>query len=359
MRDWHGPSNGGRPDWWPETESWPPRGGSGSEAWTRFGRRFFRGAVLFVLVVIVLPLVAGVVLAVTIGGWESVGLAVVVIAGLGLLFAFGARLAIRDLRPVRELITATGRLADGDHTARVHASSRAMGPVVSSFNEMAEQIQSAEVQRRRLLADLSHELRTPLTVIRGEIEAFSDGVHEPTPARLDELLADVRVMERLLDDLQTLSTSEAGQLTLHFEPTDLVDLAASVVHNFGSSRPPVELRHDDQHIDADVDPVRVREVLTNLVGNALRATGDDGVVMVTLRQTDHRAELKVADTGVGIEADPVDAVFDRFHKGVGSDGSGLGLTISRHLVEAHGGEISIESIPGEGTTVTVRLPNER
>ena len=356
MRDHRWSGHGGRPQWWPEGESWPPQQGPGSAAWAGFGRRFFRGALLFMLVVVIGPLVVGVVLAVTIGGWESVGLAVLVLIGLGVLFAGGARLAFRNLGPVRELIDAAGRLSDGDHPARVTASGRAMQPVVASFNDMAEQLETAERRRRRLLEDLSHELRTPLTVIRGEIEAFADGVHEPTPERLAEVLADVGVMERLLDDLHTLSTSEAGQLALHPEPTDLVDPAASVVHNFGDAQPPVQLTRNEDHLDVDVDPIRIREVLTNLVGNALRATDGDGSVSVDLRRTHDGVAMTVADSGVGISADQLDAVFDRFHKGADSDGSGLGLTISRHLVEAHGGRISIESTPGEGTTVTVLLP---
>jgi two-component system sensor histidine kinase BaeS len=310
------------------------------------------------LVGIVLPLVAGVALAVTIGGWESVGLAVVVLIGLGVLFAWGARVIVGNLGPVRDLIAAAGRLADGDRTARVGATTRAMQPVVSSFNEMAEQLETAELQRRRLLADLGHELRTPLTVIRGEIEAFADGVHEPTPERLDELLADVGVMERLLDDLHTLSTSEAGQLTLHREPTDLIDLAGSVVHNFAGAAATVELFHDVEHLDVEVDPVRIREVLMNLVGNAVRATGERGTVTVTVRGTDDDVIVTVTDTGVGIEPGRLEAVFDRFHKGSDSEGTGLGLTISRHLVEAHRGRIGIESTLGVGTTVEFELPHQ-
>lgn len=356
MRERRGWGPTGPPPWWPEGESWPPRAGPGSEAWHGFGRRFVRGALLFLLVVVVVPLVAGVVLAVMIGGWESVALAVLVLAGLGGMLAIGAGIAVRNLAPLREMIGAAGRLADGDHSARVRATSRSTEPIVSSFNQMAERLQSAELQRRRLLAELGHELRTPLTVIRGEIEAFADGVHQPTPERLEEVLADVAVMERLLDDLNTLSSSEAGQLALHVELTDLVDLAGSVVHNYGTSRPRVSLRSDRAHIDAEVDPVRIREVITNLISNAVRATGENGEVTVSLREVDDRVELAIADTGIGIESDQIDTIFERFHKGAESDGSGLGLTISRYLVEAHGGRIAVDSTPGVGTTVVVDLP---
>ncbi len=356
MRSGFGRHGGDRPQWWPENEAWPPRGGPGSEAWRGYGRRFVRGAVLFMLGVVIVPLIVGVLLAVTIGGWESVALAVVVLAGLAIVAVVALRAAFRNLGPVRELIEATGRLADGDHTARVSDSRRAMQPVVTSFNAMAERLETAERQRRRLMADLGHELRTPLTVIRGEVESFIDGVHEPTPERLEEVLADIGVIERLIADLETLSTSEAGQLALHPEPTDLVELAESVVHNFAHTAPPVRLSAEAAHVDVDVDPVRIREVLANLIGNARRATPDDGSVTVVVSSSTEGPTMTVADTGAGIEPDELESVFDRFHKGADSDGSGLGLTISRQLVEAHGGKIGIESTPGEGTVVRVQLP---
>lgn len=285
-----------------------------------------RRVMLFVLGVIVVPLVIGVILATVIGGWESIGAAVIVGLAIIVMMLIAARIMFRRFNPVTEMVD--------------------------------EQLVEAEVQRRQLLADVGHELRTPLTVIRGEVEAFIDGVHEPDEERLTELLADVAVMERLLGDLQTLSTTDAGRLALHPEPTDVVDLAASVVHNFESSEPAVTLEVVDPDVDADVDPVRIREVLTNLLTNAARATDAAGEVTVRVARSSspgRTAAIEVVDTGAGIERDQLGTIFDRFQKGRDSDGSGLGLTISRHLVEAHGGTISIDSLPGQGTTVRVEL----
>ncbi|MEL7157354.1 MAG: HAMP domain-containing sensor histidine kinase, partial [Actinomycetota bacterium] len=173
------------------------------------------------------------------------------------------------------------------------------------------------------------------------------------------------VMEHLLDDLRTLSTAQAGMLRVHREPTDLVRLTAEVLHRFeteaGTGGVDLISDHGDR-VEAEVDPVRVREVIGNLVRNAIRATAPGGRVTVALTgppsaPTAEGVTISVADTGRGIAADDVERVFDRFHKGPESDGTGLGLTISRDLVEAHGGSISLRSEEGVGTTVLVSLPS--
>jgi len=317
---YRGPGHRGQcPDWWPEGEPWPPQTDDWSPPWGNAGRRVVRRVLAFIFLLVIVPLVVGTVLAVSRGGWASIGIAGVV--GLTLIIL-------------------------------VPLVARAM---FASFTTMEERLEHTEVQRRELLAEVGHELRTPLTVIRGELEAFLDGVHEPDANRISELLADVAVMERLLGDLQTLSTSEAGMLTLHREPTDLVELVASVLHNFANTMPPVRLEHPDDHVDVDIDPVRIREVVSNLVTNALRASSEEGSVVVRVSSEADTAVIQVIDSGAGIPPDQIDAVFDRFHKGLGSDGTGLGLTISRHLVEAHGGTIAVESVVGEGTTVRIDL----
>ena len=317
-RPWGAGHRGRCPDWWPEGEPWPAQTDDWSPPWGDV-RRVVRRTLAFLFLLVVVPLVVGTVLAVSIGGLASIGIAGIV--GLTLIIL-------------------------------VPLVARAM---FASFTTMEERLEHTEVQRRELLAEVGHELRTPLTVIRGELEAFLDGVHEPDANRISELLADVAVMERLLGDLQTLSTSEAGMLTLHTEPTDLVELVASVLHNFATATPPVRLEHPDEHVDVDIDPVRIREVVSNLVTNALRATAEDGSVVVRVASEADAAVIQVVDSGSGIPPDQLDAVFDRFHKGLGSDGTGLGLTVSRHLVEAHGGTIAVDSVVGEGTTVRIDL----
>jgi signal transduction histidine kinase len=279
---------------------------------------------------------------------------------LVLTVAIFGRFAFRTLVPVRDLIRSAGSLADGDYSVRVETSSPAVRPVVTSFNQMAERLESADEQRRQLLGDLGHELRTPLTVIRGEIEAMLDGVHQVDPENLELLLDEVQVMERLLEDLRTLSLAEAGALALHPEPTDLVDLVGDVSEAHrrlaGAREVVMSIEAPDSLPEVVVDPVRIREVVANLIVNSLRAMPDGGLLTLGVNEEADSVLITVKDTGIGLPADEVDRAFERFHKGSSSSGSGLGLTISRDLIEAHGGSIAMESEPGIGTAVSVRVP---
>ena len=241
------------------------------------------------------------------------------------------------------------------------AALRAVRQLTDGFDTMAARLETDERQRRTLLADVSHELRTPLTVVQGNLEAILDGVYPPDPAHLGVILDETRVLGRLIDDLRTLALSEAGTLALHPEPTDPDVLVGDVVRSFepAAAAAGVELTAD---IEGDlpileIDPVRIREVLANLVANALRHTPAGGRVTVAGGVEDGRwVRLEVARHGRGIEPALLPHVFDRFVKGDDSRGSGLGLAIARQLVVAHGGEIAAESAPGSGTTIRVRLP---
>jgi two-component system sensor histidine kinase BaeS len=295
----------------------------------------------------------------------DVGAAVGAVVLIGLMVATLGVLIGRSVRrtwlPVRDLIRAAGAVADGDYSARAQpASSAAIQPVVRSFNDMAARLEQADAQRRQLLADLGHELRTPLTVVRGEIEAMIDGVHDADTEHLELLLVEVSVMERLLVDLRTLSLAEAGALALHPEPTDLSELVADVADSYRrvarDAGVGIETQLDGELGEVDVDPVRIREVITNLVVNALGAMPDGGSLLLATERSADGTAIEVRDTGTGIGEDDLRLVFDRFHKGPQSPGSGLGLTISRDLVEAHGGTIDISSKHGVGTTVRVILP---
>jgi two-component system sensor histidine kinase BaeS len=359
MPSQHWEWKGEKPDWGRFSEK---RADSSPEQW-RGIRRFFG----FVFFAVFLTMVAAVGLVIWLL-FQVASTASVRIVAFPSLLIIGAVLVLRSVfrtwRPVRGLVGMTGSLADGDYTVRAsEPRSGSMRPVVRSFNQMADRLEDADEQRRRLLADLGHEIRTPLTVVRGEIEAMIDGVHDPDPDHLEGLLDEVRVMERLVEDLRTLSLAEAGELSMHPEPTDLSALVGDVVdsHRSAADRSGVvtHISCDEALGEVDVDPVRIREVVANLIVNSLRAMPDGGALSVRVRGTSHDlAEIVVEDTGVGIPAADVEHVFDRFHKGDSSEGSGLGLTISRDLVEAHGGSIAMSSDTGSGTTVTVTLPRE-
>ena len=288
--------------------------------------------------------------------------AVAVVVVLILAIVIGGRVFVGTVRPMAELAAASERLADGEPDVRVEP--RGPGPVRrlgASFNAMAERLDRSRDDRRALLADVTHELRTPLTVISGGLEAMLDGVHPMDEDHVSPILAEAIVMDRLLDDLRTISLAEAGALPLHREPVDLVAIATEVVaaqRTVADARRVALVTAGDASVEADVDPVRVREILVNLVANAVRHTPAGGRVTVEARSLGADALLTVIDTGEGIPPDEIDRVFDRFHRRSDAGGSGLGLTIVRDLAAAHGGSVEVESdgVPGRGSTFRVRLP---
>jgi two-component system sensor histidine kinase BaeS len=286
--------------------------------------------------------------------------AVVVVIVLAVLFfvrVFGS-----SIRPLADIAAATERLADGEPGVRVGVrGTRQVRGLASSFNAMAERLDRSRDDRRALLADVTHELRTPLTVITGGLEAMLDGVHPADEDHLAPILAETRVMDRLLDDLRTLSLADAGVLALHREPADLRAIANEVVASAASQAAVrgVTVRTGGvERLVTSVDPVRVREILVNLVANAIRHTPATGTIDVTVAVEGDEAVLTVRDTGEGIVAADLARVFDRFQRRADSGGSGLGLAIVRDLATAHGGsaEAASDGVPGAGSTFRVRLP---
>jgi two-component system OmpR family sensor kinase/two-component system sensor histidine kinase BaeS len=232
-----------------------------------------------------------------------------------------------------------------------------------AFNTMTERLENHDRQRRNLMADVAHELRTPLTVMQGKLEGLVDGVYSPSPAQLQQLLEETHVLSRLVEDLRTLALSESGALKLHKQPVDPADLVRDAVRAYAAAaeRRGVTLTVDasDDLPSIEIDPVRIREVITNLLSNALHHTPRGGSVSVRAdADTDRRLSITVRDTGRGMTAEEIARAFDRFYKGTESRGSGLGLTIARSLVAAHGGEIHAESAPGQGTVIAFTIPFE-
>jgi signal transduction histidine kinase len=363
------------PEWWPAEEPWPPRGGRGP--WGRRGawggRRgpWSRGfGCLFGL--FFLLGIAGLIGIVTtilqhVGPLGSLArfFGFVLVIGVIAAVLLSGRTFRRVAGSLDELTEAADRVESGDYSVRVPEATRGPRPMrnlARGFNQMVARLEIDEAQRRRLLADVSHELRTPLTVVQGNIEAILDGVHEADESHLAAILEETRVLGRLVDDLRTVALSETGSLPLHREPTDLSVLATDAEGSFRAAADAagvklvVEIADDIPLLD--VDPVRIREVISNLVANALRHTPSGGSITVDARVGDARSDVVVTvrDTGSGIEPDLLLHVFDRFAKAPGSRGSGLGLAIARGLVEAHGGSIDVQSTPGRGSTFRFRLP---
>ncbi len=353
----------GREDWREyRREMWRRRrsGEWGGGPWQRGPGPFFGCLFGLIFLVIVGSLVAASATVLSTLGPLPGAIALIVV--LFVLLGLGAGLR-RSARTLDALVDAAGRVEAGDYEIRVPVSDRGMRPVrhlARGFNTMVERLERDEDQRRTLLNDVSHELRTPLTVIAGNLEAMIDGVHPADEAHLSAILEETRVMERLIDDLRTVALSEAGTLQLHREPTDIDVLVDEVVRSFqgaaGKTGVTVTAEVPTDLPILDVDPVRIREVLANLVANGVRHTPSGGTVAVRGEVADDRLVLRVADTGPGIDPALLPHVFDRFVKGAGSAGSGLGLAIARHLVAAHGGDLTVESTGTAGTTFRVSLP---
>ena len=282
---------------------------------------------------------------------------------LGIIFvvaivalAVGATYNLRRLsRPLDELLAASNRVAEGDYSARLEEQGPPEARMVArTFNSMAERLQATDRQRRDMLADVTHELRTPLTVIRGEVEGMLDGVYPAEESRLRSILDETQLLSRLVDDLRTLAMAEAGALQLRREPTDVAELILETVsaHRSASEAKGVRIEMSlEPAPSADVDPARVREVLSNILMNALRHTPSGGQISVAYAGS----EISVSDTGSGIAPEILPHIFERFYKSGDSGGMGLGLSIAKYLVEAHGGTIRAESVPTGGTRIVFGL----
>ena len=269
------------------------------------------------------------------------------------------------LSPLRSLQTAAEQLGAGDLSQRVAITrDDEVGEMARTFNAMAEGLEQAEAQRRNLMADVAHELRTPLANIQGYVEAIRDGVVEADESTIDTLHQQVLHLAHLIEDLRLLALAEAGALRLDPQTGDIDDLARTSVE---AIRPRAEAKGVALTMSAGTVPPtkfdreRIGQVVANLLENAVRHTSEGGSVSVTTEVINRNVRVSVQDTGSGIPADELAHVFERFHRVDPSrtratGGAGLGLTIAKQLVEAHGGSIRVESILGEGSTFSFELP---
>ncbi len=334
------------PEWWPEGERWPPRQSGPQFRW-------------WWLIPPLLLFGTCISFAVSSRERDFHWFPWFPLLFVFLFFLLGRRRFRPRWFPVRSLVNASARLAEGDYGVRVtNVEGGPLREVIASFNEMARRLESASEQRRQLLADLGHELRTPLTVLQGEIEALIDGVHPPEPDQLNRLLEEIGVMSHLLDDLRTLSLSEAGELKLEKEEVDLRGLLEDAASSYAgvADRARVKIVIDSAPGSVQADPVRLREVVANLLSNAIRHSQPGDVVIVGNRPIEAGHEMTVTDQGRGIPPELLPHVFERFVKGSDSRGTGLGLSIARDLVRAHGGVISARSREEGGTTICFSIP---
>lgn len=295
---------------------------------------------------------------------RSLLLAALLAAALSL--ALGVAVSRLLTAPLARLTRAAQAIAGGDLAQRVPARSRdEVGALGHAFNDMAASLAESETLRRNLVADVSHELRTPLTVIQGNLQAILDGVYPLEMAQMTSLYDETRLLTRLVEDLHELALAEAGQLRLERLPVNVSDLLRSVVAQFArvAKAEGVKLtlaaEGDLPEVMGDTD--RLAQVLSNLLGNAVRHTPPGGWIAVRAERAGEQVRIQVADSGTGIAPEDLPHVFDRFYRGDKSrsrrnGGAGLGLAIARQLVTAHGGQIEVSSAVGQGTTFTVWLP---
>jgi two-component system sensor histidine kinase BaeS len=286
-------------------------------------------------------------------------------AGLAALLALIVAIAVsrRLTRPVDRLIEVATAVGGGDRSARVGTlgGPTELAKLGETFDEMADALDRQEQLRRDLVADVAHELRTPVAVLQAGHEALLDGIVDATPVQLASLRDEVLRLARMVDDLQALAAAEAAALQLTLRPGDLAEIAAtaadSLAGRFEAGQITLERRLEPAPVRADGR--WMHQVITNLLSNSAKFTPAGGKVIVTTAVDGGRATLTVSDTGVGIAADQLPRIFERFWRGTnstGASGSGVGLAVVAELVRAHDGDIAVDSTPGEGTLMVVSLP---
>jgi len=328
------------------------------------GRRFRRGVFgVFLLVVLLVAALASIVASLASGTHPKpfITISVAALVLIGLIVT--ARWLWRSGRSIGALMDAADRVAGGDYTTRVgEVPGRPYQRLAAAFDEMTTRLQTNEERRRELLADVAHELRTPLQAIRGATEGMLDGLYPADAEHLRPVLERTDVMARLLDDLRTLSMAEAGVLELHPETVDPRAAAADAIAALRGTSDGVTFTvvADAAPATIEADPVRLAEILTNLLANAARYTTSDGDVTITISADGPGggARFVVDDTGPGISADQLPHVFDRFVRSADRGGTGLGLAIAKRLVEAHGGTIEAGTAPGGGTRMRFDIPGD-
>jgi two-component system OmpR family sensor kinase/two-component system sensor histidine kinase BaeS len=288
----------------------------------------------------------------------------VIVGGLGTVYSLYSRYG----RPLQQIFGAIDSVSEGDLSVRVpDDSSPQFGELITRFNKMVGDLERADKQRRDLTADIAHELRSPLHIIQGKLEGMQDGVYTANAQHIGDALDETRLLARLVDDLQTLSLAESGQLPLHKTQVVLGELLRDAANSFAAQADIAKVglvtTTGGLALVLNADSQRLGQVLANLISNALRYTSAGGVISLAGEAIQPgRVRITVRDTGSGIPAKDLPFIFDRFWRGEkartrdGHANSGLGLAISRQLILAHGGTIEARSDVGRGTEFVIELP---
>jgi two-component system sensor histidine kinase BaeS len=368
-RGWVDPSDPGapprrRPPWWPEGEPFPPTWRRGRHGPPRFIRRLGCFFVSFLVLIAISSLAIGVLLRTMLGGsGTSIWLELLAFFALCAV-SFVINYLVRGLRlmtrPMNDLVEAAGRIERGDYSGTVaEYGPPELRSVARAFNSMSARLKTIDERRRDFLADVTHELRTPLSVIRGQAEGIADGVYPGDAAHIAPILDATLALDRLVEDLRTLALTDAGNLVLKKEPTDIGALAHDTAESFRPEATTAAVKLTTEIAanvpSVDVDPARIRQVISNLLSNAIHHTPEGGSVKVAASSATGQVMITVEDTGEGIPPDLLPHVFERFAKGANSKGSGIGLAIAYSIVTAHGGQLQVSNRVGGGTVLRVIL----
>lgn len=278
---------------------------------------------------------------------------------LGLIFANNFA------KPISKTVEIAERISDGDYSIRFREGVRTKELLALSraVNQMAESLEKQENLRKRLTTDIAHELRTPLANVSSYLEAIMEGVWEPTPERLQHCYDELERISKLVSDLERLKQVENENLQLHKTEEDLLELAQAIGRSFKKQVENKKLRCDisGEQAIVPVDRFRMQQVITNLVSNAVNYSNENGSIHILVENRENCGMIRVTDEGIGIAEEDLKMIFERFYRVDKSrsrqtGGSGIGLTIAKAIVQAHGGKILAESEVGKGSSFTVILP---
>jgi len=269
-------------------------------------------------------------------------------------------------RPIRELTQATHAVSEGNLDQKVQVRSNdELGELAKAFNKMSSELSRSINTRKQMTADIAHELRTPLSLILGHAEAVHDDVLPPTKENFEIIREEAARLENLVNDLRILSLADAGELSINLQTIEPGRLLQDVVslYQVQAQKKNIELKSDivSPLPTLELDPVRMTQVLTNILDNALRHTPENGLIRLSAIKIGEHVELSIHDSGPGLSSDDLDRIFERLYRadasrGRDDGGSGLGLAIAKSIVQLHGGQVSAESEPGKGLRVNISLP---
>lgn len=280
-------------------------------------------------------------------------------------FLIAFLLSRKLVKPIHSLRRSSNELASGNYATRIKVHNHdELGLLSHDFNRLAETLQEHEKSRRQWIMDIAHELRTPLSILRGEIEAIQDGISEADPQTIQSLHQETLHLQRLVEDLYTLSVSDSGSLTYHKTNLNLADLLKDTLAQFDTPLKEAQINLTSNiaataHIEGD--PQRLQQLFQNLLRNTLRYTDAPGQLHVTLTSTPEQLSISFEDSAPGVPDEALPRLFERLYRVESSrnratGGAGIGLSICHNVVQAHGGRITAESTPLGGLKITTTLP---